>query len=176
MSHVDTIFRAGDDALGNQFEINFTAFSLLAEVDKLKIRTTTVDIPEFSVESYTVDYKTQRFTKPSGKISTPNEFSFSFRADKYWVLYQALLAWNQYVADNRTGAMAEDVGAITGNANFRTDISVIPTDSNDVVTAPGWTMEKCYPSNVAGVSFDTASGDPLIITVTMQMLKMVPRI
>lgn len=172
MASIDTIFRAGDDALGNQFEINFTAFSLLSEVDRLKIRTTTVDIPNFAIGKYTVDFKTQRFTKPNGKIETPNEWTFAFRSDKYWVLYQALLAWHQYIADNDNGAMAEDVGAVSGTANFRTDITVIPTDSNDLPTAPGWKMHKCWPSDISGVSFDQASGDPLIVTVTMDMLKM----
>lgn len=172
MGGIDTIYRQGDDALGNQFEINFSAISFIPEADKLKIRTTTVDIPEFSVEKYTVDYKTQRFTKPSGKISTPNEFTFTFRADKYWTLYKALLAWHLYIADTSNGAMAEDVGAISGESGIRTDISVIPTDSNDVPTSDGWKFHKCWPSNIQGVSFDTASGEPIMVTITMDFLKM----
>lgn len=172
MSGIDAIYRQGDDALGNQFEINFSAISFIPEVDRLKLRTINVDIPEFSVETYTVDYKTQRFTKPSGKISTPNEFTFTIRVDKYWTLYKALLAWHLYIADTSNGAMAEDVGAISGESGIRTDITIIPTDANDIPTSDGWKMHKCFPSLVPGVSFDMASGEPLTIAITMQMLKM----
>ena len=174
MGHIDAIYKAGDDALANQFNIIFSAFSLLSIDADLKLRTTNVSIPEFSVGTYEVDYKTQKMEKPNGKNTTPNEWSFTFRADKYWVLYQALMAWKQFIANDDTGAMAEDVGAIGGDSGIRTDVIVIPTDSNDVPTSPGWTMEKSFLKSIAGIEFDTASGEPLTVAVTLSALKIVP--
>lgn len=173
MSSIDTIFRAGDDALQNLFEINFSPISFLPEIDPLKIRVTDVSIPEYSVGVYTVDYKTQKFEKPSGKIETPNQFSFTLRADKYWTLYQALNAWHQYIADNDNGAMAEDVGPISGESGIRSDITVIPTDANDIPTAPGWKFVKAFPVSIPSVDFSMGSGDPITLQITMSFLKMV---
>ena len=169
---IEAIFRAGDDALQNHFQINITPLSLFNNADPLSLRTTDVDIPGFEVGTYTVDYKSQTFTKPSGKITTPNEFSFTIRLDKYWVLYEALYAWYSFIADNETGAMAEDVGAIGGNSDIRTDVSVLPIDSNGVLTGRGWKMHKAYPTSIPGFSFSQASGEPITINVTMNMLKM----
>lgn len=171
---VETIYRAGDDALANQAEINITPLSFLPETDPLKIRTTQFQIPEFAVGTYQVDYKTQRFEKPNGKIETPMEFQFTFRSDKYWTIYQALLAWKNYIGDDRNGAMAEDVGAIGGESSIRTDVSILTFDSNEVATSPGWKLHKAFLKNLGGVSFDQTSGDPITVDVTLSFLKMTP--
>lgn len=172
---IETIYAYGDDALDNQAEVNITPLSFFPSADPLKFRITSFGIPEFSIGSYEVAYKTQKFNKPSGRIETPNEFQFSFRADKYWTIYQALLIWKNYIGDDRTGAMAEDVGAISGESDIRTDVSVITQDSNGVVTSPGWTMQKAWLKSLGGVDFDnTASGDPIIISVTLDFVKIVP--
>ncbi len=175
--HIDDIFAAGDDALANQFSIEITELAgLFALPNPIKIRTVTCNIPNYAVGTYTVDYKTQKFTKPSGKIDTPNEFQFSFRVDKYWTTYQALLAWKRFIADEESGAMAEDVGAISGVSSFRTDIIVRAIDSNDVETYSGWKFHQAWPSTLDAVSFDQASGEAIILPVTFQFLKMTPLI
>ena len=174
MGHIDTIYKAGDDALANPFEIAFIPFALLGGVDNLSIRTTNVSIPEFSIDTYEVKYKTQKMDKPSGSITTPNEWTFTFRADKYWVLYQALLAWKTFIGNEDSGAMSEDVGAIGGESAIRTDVVVIPTDSNDIPTSPGWIMQKSFIKTIAGIDFDTTSGEPILVQVTMNALKITP--
>lgn len=172
---IDTIFRAGDDALDNQAEVNITPLSFFPNADPLKFRITSFSIPDFTIGEYDVAYKTQKFTKPNGRITTPNDFTFSFRADKYWTIYQALLVWKNYIGDDRTGTMAEDVGAITGRSSIRTDVSVLTFDSNGVATSPGWTMQKAWIKSLGGVSFDnTSEGSPVIIPVTLSFLKIVP--
>jgi len=169
---IDTVFEAGDDALQNHFELNITPIGLFGINDPVKIRTTDVDVPAFSVGTYTVDYKSQTFTKPSGKITTPNEFSFTMRLDKYWVLYEGLYAWFSFIADSETGAMAEDVGAIGGDSDIRTDITVIPIDSNGVVTGRGWKFHGAYPTNIPGFSFSMANGEPITIAPTFNFRRM----
>jgi len=176
VSHIETIYKAGDDALANQFEIIFSPLSLFGDVDNLKIRTTNVSIPESSNGSYEVKYKTQKMEKPSGEITTPNEWSFTFRADKYWTLYQGLMAWKQFIGNDETGQMSEDVGAIGGDSAIRTDVVVIPTDSNDIPTGAGWAMQKSWLKSIAGIEFDTASGEPLTVQVTLSALKITPNL
>lgn len=168
---VDQIYRQGDDALANQFDVVISPVALFSSIDPLRFRTTTVDIPERAIGNYTVDYKTTRFTKPSGKIETPNEFTLNFRSDKYWVVYQALLAWKNGIADDESGAIAEDVN-VNGISTIRTDISVITIDSNGLITGPGWKFHKCWISSLSGVTFDQTSGDPLEVSATFQFLKM----
>lgn len=175
MGHIDTIFATGDDALGNQAELSINELSAIFGMkDPMKLRITVIDIPNYTVGKYAIDYKTQRFTKPSGKIETPNEFTYQFRCDKYWTLYQAMLAWKRYIADEDSGAMAEDVGAISGNSRFRTDCVVNTLDSNDVVTYLGWKFVGAWPSDIQGVNFDQSNGEPITVQVTMDYLKMVP--
>lgn len=169
---IDTITRLGDDALANQFEIVFGTIPFIPTPDPLRFRIISVDIPEQSVSTYEVPWKTRTFTKPGGKIETPNDFSFSFRIDKYWTIYQGLKIWLNYVGDNDSGTMAEDFGAISGNSNIRTDISILTIDSNNVPTSLGWKFHGCFPSSLDGVSFDMGSGDPIEASVTMQFLKM----
>ncbi len=170
---IDQLYAQGDDALQNQFEMSISPISLFNTQDPLRFRVTTLDIPEFTVGTYTVPYKTQQIEKPSGKIETPTEFTFNFRVDKYWTVYSALMIWKNYIADENTGAMAEDVGALSGTSDNRTDIIVKTIDSNDVVTSTGWTFYKAWPKGIGGVSFDQNSGDPIEVTITMSFLKMV---
>jgi len=172
---IESIFSLGDDALSNQASVNITPLSFFPNVDPLKFRITDFAIPDFTIGEYEVSYKTQKFNKPNGRITTPNDFTFSFRADKYWTIYQALLVWKNYIGDDRTGTMAEDVGAISGESNIRTDVTVLTLDSNGVITSPGWTFQKCWLKSLGSVDFDnTSDGQPIIISVTLDALKVVP--
>lgn len=173
---IDQAYRLGDDALANQAELNISVLSLFGVTNPLKFRVQTIEIPEYSVGTYDVHFKTQQFTKPSGKITTPNSFTFSFRSDKYWVIYQALLAWHAYIGSTDTGIMAEDVGAISGESSSRADILVLTFDSNNIPTSPGWKFHKAWPQQIQGFSFDQQSGDPIMVSVTMQFLKMAPNV
>jgi hypothetical protein len=174
---IEQVFALGDDALNNEATISITPLAFFDVQDPLRLRTTTFSIPAFEIGSYEVRYKTQAFEKPNGNVSGAKELSFSFRADKYWTIYQALLVWKNYIGDDRSGAMAEDVGAISGSSNIRTNVTVVTKDSNDVLTSPGWTFEQCWLKSLGGVDFDnTAEGDPIIVDVILSSLKVVPGI
>ena len=172
---IDTVFKLGDDALDSQAVIVFQPLLFLTQMDPLQFRITNFSIPEFAVGTYDVTYKTQKFTKPSARVETSNSFSFSFRADKYWTIYQLLLRWKNLIADDRTGAIAEDVGALSGQSAIRTDFSVMTIDSNNVITSQGWKFEKAFIKSLGSVSFDqTSDGRPIVVPVTLEYVKCIP--
>lgn len=172
---IDVIYALGDDALDSQAIIVFQPLLFLTQMDPLQFRISNFTIPEFSIGSYDVNYKSQKFTKPSGKIETPNSFSFTFRADKYWTIYQTLLRWKNLIGDDSSGAMAEDVGALSGNSAIRTDFSVMTIDSNGVITSQGWQFTKAWLKSLGSVSFDqTSDGRPINIDVTLEYVKCLP--
>jgi len=175
MGLVDEAYSAADDALQNQAELSISPIPGILNFDNpIKFRVTEFSIPEFSVGEYEVHWKTQKFSKPSGKIESNNEFEFSLRVDKYWVAYQALLAWFNFTASSDSGKMAEDVGAITKTSGIRTDVIVNLVDSNGIVTFNGWQLHKCRIKSLGQISFSQESGDPVIIPVTLAALKITP--
>lgn len=172
---IDSVYAMGDDALGNTAEIEVGAFTLFGELkDNLKYRTTNIDVPGFALGSYMVAWKSQQFEKPNGKDETQKTFTSQFRVDKYYTVYKALLAWWQYECNSDTGAIAEDVGAVTGTSNIRTDIQVRTVDSNGVTTSEGFKFEKAWIKELSGFSYDQGSGDPLSCTITWSYVKMLP--
>lgn len=176
MITLDSVYQTGDDALANMAEIEVAPFPLFSPLaDALKFRTTNIDVPGFNVGSYEVHSKTQKFEKPSGKDGTNKTFTSTFRVDKYYTVYKALLAWWQYICDSDTGAMAEDVGAVTGTSNIRTDIRVRIIDSNGIVTNEGYKFEKAWIKELPGFSYDISSGEtPLTCAITWSFVKMIP--
>lgn len=172
---IDSVYAQGDDALGNVAELEVGAFSLFGDLkDNLKFRTTNISVPGFAVGEYMVAWKSQQFPKPNGKDETPKLFTSQFRVDKYYIVYKALQAWWQYICNSDSGAMAEDVGAVSGTSNIRTDIQVRTVDTNGVTTNEGFKFEKAYIKELSGFDYDVNSGDPLSCTVTWSYVKMIP--
>jgi hypothetical protein len=172
---IDSVYQQGDDALGNFAEIEFSPFSLFGPLrDTLKFRTTQITIPGFTKGMYEVHWKAQKFEKPSGKDDTDKTFSSTFRVDKYYTVYKAMQAWWQYICNSDSGALAEDVGAVTGTSNIRTDIMVKTVDTQGVVTNEGFKFERAWIKNLAGFSYDVTSGEPLTCELTWSFVKMLP--
>jgi hypothetical protein len=173
---IDSVFNTGDDALANIAEISITEFSLFGPLkEQLKFRTTQISVPGFTMGAYEVNWKSQKFEKPSGKDETEKTFTFTFRVDKYYTVYKALLAWWQYICNSNNGALAEDVGVVTGVSNIRTIIMVKTVDTQNVTTNAGFTFEGAWIKSLAGFSYDVTSGDPLECQVTMSFVKMLPQ-
>jgi hypothetical protein len=173
---IDSVYATGDDALTNMAEILFNEFSLFGPLkEQLKFRTTQINVPGFTMGAYDVHWKSQKFEKPSGKDETEKTFSFTFRVDKYYTVYKALLAWWQYICNSDNGALAEDVGAVTGTSNIRTDIIVKTIDTQGVTTNEGFKFERAWLKSLAGFSYDVTSGEPLMCEVTMSFVKMLPQ-
>lgn len=175
MITIDSVYQQGDDALGNMAELTVSPFPLFSPLaDALKFRTTTISVPGFSVNSYEVHAKTQKFEKPAGKDSTPKTFQSQFRVDKYYTVWKALAAWWQYICDSDTGAMAEDVGAVTGSSNIRTDVLVKTIDSNGIVTNEGFKFERAWIKEMTGLNYSMDSDTPLTCDITWSFVKMIP--
>jgi len=172
---IESAYQQGDDALQNMAELQFPVFNLFGLADKLKFRVTQISIPEYMVGSYEVHWKTQKFEKPSGKDESPKTMTFTFRIDKYYTVYKALMAWWQFICNSDTGAMAEDVGAITRTSNIRCDFQVRCVDSNNITTTEGWKFFGAWIKGIAGIEFDETSGEPLTIAITMSYVKAVPQ-
>ena len=170
---LNAITRLGDDALANQYELVFAGTipgSNLNIIDAA-LRVTSFSIPAQTVGTYEVHYKTQKITKPSGKIETPNEWTFNYRVDKNLLIYQGFKDWLQLVANHDTGIMSPDfTGPIS---SIRIPVQVLPVDSAGTITGEGWVFEGCWISEVGGLDYDVTSGDPLESSVTLQFLKMI---
>jgi hypothetical protein len=164
---IEDLYQFGDDALENQFSISILPiFNVIPE--QLQFRVTNVSIPERTMETYEKHWRTQKYTAPGGKITTPNEFSFTFRVDKYWGIYTMFDGWHKSIADPATGVIAPDVAD-----GFRTEMTVNTLDSAGAPTSFGWTFTGAFPSQIGGVEFSQEGSGPLTIDVTMQFIRMV---
>lgn len=172
---IETIYRLGDDALDNQGIIIFNPILFLTQLDPLQFRISNFSIPSHTIGTYEVAYKGQSFNKPNGSVKTDNSFSFSFRGDKYWTIYQLLLRWKNMIGDDRTGRVMEDVGALSGTSAFRTDFTVLTLDSNGIPTSTGWKFTHAWIQELGGVTFNQESdGSPLEIDVTLEYVQCLP--
>lgn len=124
--------------------------------------------------SYDVHWKAQHFSKPSGKDETPKEFTTVFRVDKYYTVYKALQAWWQYICNSDSGALAEDVGAVTKTSNIRTDIFVKTIDTQGITTTEGFKFERAWLKGMGDLSYNVESGNPIDCTLTWSFVKMLP--
>ncbi len=172
---IDTVYAVADDALENQFEVIIPPFPGVIDISNTMVRVTEISVPETKIDVYTIDYKTQKFTKPKGQNATPNEFSFTFRVDKYWKIYEGFENWLKLIIDQDSGAMSPDVGVPGSSSLIRVPIDVIPVDSNAVVTKKGWTFTGCFINSLDGVTFKQGSGEVLTAKATMQFIKKLMR-
>jgi hypothetical protein len=172
---IDSVYIQGDDALANFSEIEISPFPLFGPLkDALKYRTTSIDVPGFVKGTYDVHWKAQKFEKPNGKDETQKTFQSTFRVDKYYTVYKALLAWWQYICNSDSGALAEDVGAVSGTSNIRTDIMVKTIDTQGITTSEGFKFERAWIKELQGFGYDVTSGDPLNCQLTWSFVKMIP--
>lgn len=95
-----------DDAMANQFNILFPAGIpgggdgrlLTLRMDKA------LDIPERSVEEYTIEYQGIKIPKTSLKEETTKEITLNFRLDGNWQVYRALNNWFKLVFSEFNGS------------------------------------------------------------------------
>lgn len=171
---IESIYEIGDDALDNEFEIFIPSFPGVVDLDNTTLRITELNIPDIGINTYTVDYKTQQMTKPKGKIKTANSFDFTFRIDKYWKVYEGFEEWLASIIDPETGSMGLD-GLPGVPSTIRVPIDVIPIMADGTETKKGWQFVGSYITDLQGVGFKQAGGDPLLAKVTIDFIKRVLR-
>jgi len=167
---VETIYNMGDDALQNLFDISIGTIPYINDLTSTLVRVQGFTIPASGNSPYTVHYKTQQITKPSGKIEAPNEFTFDFRVDRNWAIYKGFVAWKNAVANSYTGAIAPD--NILSNNRVPIDVWAVDPAGSPIPSFGKWSFKSCYPSSVGDIGFDYGVGDPIIVTITMQFLGM----
>ena len=172
---INAIFNVGDDALGNEFQVTFGNIPYLDVAGPLNLRCNTVEIPETVVGEYEYQYKSEKIVKPNGQIATAKEFTVEFRVDKYYALYKAFVAWNNFIVNPITGGASTD--SMNGVSFIRAPITVstghFDVLGNFVPTLQIWNFQGCWPKSVSGFTLDNSSGDPLLCTVTFSFLSMI---
>ena len=165
---IDVIAKLGDDALKNLFDMILPPFPGAIDPISTNFRIQNFTIPATGVETYEIHWKTQKMTKPSGKVTMDNSFSFSFRVDKYWEIYNGLKNWKNIIADTRYGTMTPD--NIKGVSAIRVPIVIISSDANGIPTGGKWIFEGSFIKELGEVAFDYTSGEPIEVDVTMNYM------
>ena len=172
---LDAAFSQGDDTLGYEYQVSLGPIPYLDTITNTMVRVTTFEIPEVSVGEYEYDYKSEKIVKPNGKITTPKEFSFEMRVDKYYLVYKAFKLWNNAIVNPINGGATMD--SINGVSLIRIPIT-ITTGTYDVLgnfvpTLQSWSFTGCWPKAVGGFTLDNQSGEPLLTTIRFGYLKMI---
>ena len=159
----------GEDALQNHFQIIIPPHPGIGNILNLNARVLSVSIPDQTIETYTITKKGKTFTRPSGVSGQGNEFSFTYRPDKYFETYKAISRWMNLIQDTTTGLMPlsdSGLAGIGGPSLYRVPITVLGMDANNIITGT-WLFTGAYPVTQSGLDFSEDSGDPFEVTVTM---------
>ena len=167
-----TVAQLNDDLLANQFLMIVPPFPGSLDTIGNNVRITNFTIPERIVNTYTINYRTQKFPKPSGKDGSPNQFTFGIRIDKTLQVYKGFSDWQRLILDPVTGVQLPDFA--NGVSGIRIPITVLTIDSNEVPTSTGWIFDGCFPSTIPGIDFTMETGDPIVVNITMEFITVNP--
>lgn len=175
--YINSVMNLSEDALANHFQIVIPSISFLGKnVNEINMRVKTVEIPQYEISEYEITKRGKKANRPNGVDENDYHVSFTFRADKYWRCYSALLAWMMYVKNNKTMAMGSDAGIAGegGQSTYRSDFEIWSlTNLESGVPNAIWQCESAYPQSVSAISFNEESGDPLDVDVTMSCINIV---
>lgn len=170
-SYFDALMQSSEDALQNHAIFSLIVPSLpIANfpVENLNLRVTNCTAPEFTIDVYEVIKRGKKFERPSGVSGMTKEFSFTYRIDRYYTTYNALIAWMGYIHNPVTNTMASDAGlnGTGGLSTFRAPINITAIDTNDNLLNT-WTYMGCFPKTHDAIEFDETSGEPITASCTM---------
>lgn len=171
---IDTIFNLGDDALQNEYNVIFdvSAVDGLGELPvNFQFRISNFTPPDITMGTYQYFKKGSLIVKPNGLDETPKTFTFNMRVDKYWESYKVLDKWLKIIKNEKKGTRTVDKDIITGEQPVRGIITIQALDSNDSINYY-WKFEGSFPTALAGVTFDEATGEPITINPTFTYLTM----
>lgn len=170
-STLDILSTFGSDSLTNNFNVIIPTFPNVLALANLNMRIKTFEIPPQAIGFYEITKRGKKLTRPSGLSEQDNEFTFTYRSDKYFQVYNSISQWMSFIQNPTNMSMASDSGPLGagGASEFRVPIIVNGLDTNNVITNT-WVFTGCWPSNQDGITFDEESGDPIEVTVTMQYI------
>jgi hypothetical protein len=178
MASIDDIYKIGDDALANMYDLKFDltfegskvstlSFKKIGKDDFVYLRCTEVEIPEFSNANYEVHWRANKIMKPNGKTDFAGTMTTSFRMDKQYQLYRDIYVWNKKILNPVSGVIASD--DIVENYRANAYVRVYdPKNENDQVGI--WTIKGMYPQNCPSISLSADNGDPIIVSITWNIL------
>lgn len=163
-----------EDALSNHFLLSIPSFPGVSDIYQTNLRVITIDLPEKVIETYEIIHGGRKMTRPSGISGTSNQFSFTYRADKYMDVYKGFCQWAEYVHDSQTGlSLGDAVPLVGGPSLIRVPIKVSTAEADKVPNGTEWTFNGCYITSHGGLTFDENSGDPIEVSGTMDFIDVV---
>lgn len=165
---IDVLPIVNDDALTNQWEAVIPSFPGVTDLVNTNIRITDFTVPTSVLSTYDINYKSQKFPKPGGKVTTEKTFTFTFRVDKFYNVYRGFHTWKNLLMNDYTGIALTDFSA--GVSANRVPISIFPIDTNNVPLTKGWQFFGCFPSSVAGFTYSYDDDKPLTCSITMKYI------
>jgi hypothetical protein len=162
---ISILEQVSDDLFDNMWEIIIPAFPGVTDLVNTTLRVESINTPEIAVPEYFIDYKSQKFPKPGGKVTTAKTFDFTFRVDKYLKVYKGFVAWKSSIIDDFTGVVSPDFA--NGSSAFRIPISIVPIDSAGNVLSAGFIFFGSYPTKITNLQFKyEGDGAPFKCTVS----------
>jgi len=173
MSTLELLALAGEDALSNHYNVIIpTLPNSIAGAVNLNLRVLSFDLPAQTIGTYEITKRGKKLTRPSGISDQGNEFTFTYRVDRYFTAYNAISQWMSFIQNPDSLAMASDSGAlgVSGVSQYRVPIIVngLVGLTLDSTITNVWTFTGCWPSSQDAISFSEDSGDPIEVSVTMQ--------
>jgi hypothetical protein len=168
---LDDLMLLGEDALSNHYQLIIPSFPNVLQLPNLNMRVLSVDIPTQAIGTYEITKRGKKATRPSGLSEQERTFTFTYRVDKYFQVYQGMSQWLAYIQNPVTLSMGSDSGpaGIGGPSTFRVPMIVLGLDTNDIITNT-WTMTGCWPTEQDNISFEEESGDPITKSVTINFI------
>jgi hypothetical protein len=170
-STLDILAAFGEDALQNHYMVIIPSFPNVLALANLNMRVKAFDLPAQTIGTYEITKRGKKLTRPSGVSDQGNEFTFTYRSDKYFQVYNSISQWMSFIQNPTNMAMASDSGPLGagGASEFRVPFIVNGLDTNNIITNV-WSFSGCWPSSQDAISFDEDNGDPIEVSVTMQYI------
>lgn len=190
------LHRVGEDGLANLFDVNIgTGFPLPVGIPMGDLpfdggsflRVESVTMPEPTINTYDVHFKSLDIERISSKMERPKEFTMTVRNDRLYVIYKFFTSWRNMAHDVTTGAMGDDGKFFGTSSSFRAPITISPCDvlkgengEQDEATfivdnagkATNWVFYGCFPKSVGAITYDYSDGEKITFDVTMGFLEM----
>lgn len=173
-TQLDILQTFGEDSLANHFQVLIPVFPNVIALANLNMRVKSIEIPAQAIGTYEITKRGKKLTRPNGVSEQGNDFSFTYRVDKYFQTYNSISQWMSYIQNPTNMVGASDSGplGVGGVSEYRVPIIVNGIDPQNIITNT-WIMSGCWPSSQDAISFDEETGDPLEVSVTMQYITMV---
>lgn len=183
---VTTIYQYGEDALNNEINIKLSlpVFLLDDLGGEISFRAMGITIPDYAPRTFTQNFRGYEIERWKPGTETSRDVTVTFRMDKYWRVYDALLTWAKQIVNLEDGSYYPDTTGVfsgiteeailyRGASNvLRGILSVSQENSMGQPVGKGWTFEGIWPKSIESIPFDaSSSGEPISVNVVFSYIK-----